>query len=307
VEIQQHSYQLRYRKGYWAIPRGQAVAMSPAAAQLIAGFQNGSLKSSSTPDVHANLLLSPSGEYSVPVSVSIPGKQIPLEQEGDGYKARMTLVLVAHDARANVLSVSQRDWNVRFKNEQRGDFEKTTVTVREQLQTTGLQPLNIEAILQLSDNAFALGGTTVQIPDAVRSGFRLTSILLSDRAEQATCSDTADSLCFMNVRLSQPATSKFTSSGRLIVYFAASDLLLDPQTKKPRLGVAFILKSGNDVVKSALAENTQSLSGPVPDSVLVLAEYDLKSLHPGGYTLQVVAKDLVRNTSLSQQSQFAVE
>jgi len=35
VELpQQHSYQLRYRKGYWAIPRGQAVAMSPAAAQL---------------------------------------------------------------------------------------------------------------------------------------------------------------------------------------------------------------------------------------------------------------------------------
>jgi len=307
VETPQHSYQLRYRKGYWAIPRGQAVAMSPAAAQLIAGFQNGSLKSSSTPDVHANLLMAPSGEYSVPISVSIPGNRIPLEKEGDGYKARMTLILVARDSRENLLSVSQRDWNVRFNNNQRGDFEKTTVTVRDQLQTTGLQSLNIEAILQLSGNAFARGGTTVQIPDAAGSGFRLTSILLSNRAEQATCSDTADSLCFMNVRLFQPLTSKFTSSGRLIVYFAASELLLDPQTKKPRLGVAFTLKSGNDVVKSAVAENVQSLSGPVPNSVLVLAEYDLKSLHPGSFTLQVVAKDMVRNTSLSEQSQFAVE
>jgi VWFA-related protein len=307
VETSQHSYQLRYRKGYWAIPRGQAVAMSPAAAQVIAGFRNGSLKSSSTPDVHANLLLAPSGEYSVPVSVSIPGNRIPLEKEGDGYKARMTVILVARDSRENLLSVSQRDWNVRFNNTQREDFEKTTVTVRDQLQTTGLQSLNIEAILQLSGNEFARGGTTVQIPDAAGSGFRLTSILLSNRAEPATCSDTADSLCFMNVRLYQPLTAKFTSSGRLIVYFAASDLSLDPQTKKPRLGVAFTLKSGNDVVKSAVAENIQSLSGPVPDSVLVLAEYDLKSLHPGSFTLQVVAKDFVRNTSLSEQSQFAVE
>jgi VWFA-related protein len=307
VEIAQHAYQLRYRKGYWAIPRGPAVAMSPAAAQLITGFQNGSLKSSSTPDVHADLLLAPSGEYSVPVSVSISGNRIPLEKENDGYKARMTLILVARDFRQNLLSVSQRDWNVRFNDKQRQDFEKTTVTVRDQLQTPGLQPLNIEAILQLSGNAFARGGTTVQVPDAAGSGFRLTSILLSDRAERAACSDAADSLCFMNVRLYQPLTSKFTSSSHLIVYFAASDLALDPQTKKPRLGAAFTLKSGNDIVKSAAAENIQSLSGPVPDSVLVLAEYDLKSLRPGSYTLQVVTKDLVRNTSLSQESQFAVE
>lgn len=308
VEIPQHSYQLRYRKGYWAIPRGAAVAMSPAAAQLIAGFHNGTLKSSSTPDVHANLLLAPSGEYSVPVSVSIMGNRIPLEKESDGYKARMTLVLVARDSRENLLSVSQRDWNVRLKNNtEREGFEKTMVTVRDQLQITGLQPVNVEAILQLSGNALARGGTAVQIPDPAGSGFRLTSILLSDRAEQTTCSDAADSLCFMNVRLYQPLSSKFTSSGRLIVYFAASDLALDPQTKKPRLGAAFTLKSGNDVVKSAVAENIQSLAGPVPDSVLVLAEYDLKSLRPGSYTLQVVAKDLVRNTSLSQQSQFGVE
>ena len=307
VETQQHSYQLRYRKGYWAIPRGQAVAMSPVAAQLIAGFQNGSLKSSSTPEVHADLLLAPSGEFAVPVSVSISGKKIPLDKEDDGYRARMTLILIARDSQGNLLSISQRDWNVRFKDEERKDFEKTTVTVRDQLSATGLRALNIEAILQLSGSALARGGATVQVPDAGASGFRLTSLLLSDRAEQATCSDTADSLCFMNVRLRQPPKPQFASTNRLVVYFAASDLSLDPKTKKPRLGVAFILKSGNDVVKSTVAENMQSLSGPVPDSELVLAEYDLKSLPPGTYTLQVVAKDLVRNTSLSQQSQFAVE
>src|SRR5258708_14241589 len=262
--------------------------MSPAAAQIIAGFQNGSLKSSSTPDVRADLLLAPSGAYSVPVSVSTLGNRIPLEKDGDGYVARMTLMLAARDSQGTLVSVSQRGWNVRLKNSaERQDFEKTTVTVRDQLRTTTLQPLKVEAILQLSGNSYARGGTTVQIPDATGSGFRLTSMLLSDRAEQATCSDPADSLCLMNVRLFQPLTSKFTSSGRLILYFAASDLALDPQTKKPRLGVAFTLKSGSDVVKTAVAENIQSLSGPVPDSVLVLAEYDLKSLHPRSFTLPV--------------------
>jgi len=82
---------------------------------------------------------------------------------------------------------------------------------------------------------------------------------------------------------------------------------LDPQTKKPRVGVAFTLKSGNEIVKTASAENVQSLSGPSPNAVLVLAEYDLSPCVPANYILQALVRDLVRNTSLSQQSQFVVE
>lgn len=309
VAVSQRGYQLRYRKGYWAIPRGHALAMSPAAAQLIAGFQNGSLKSSSTPDVVANLLLAPSGEYSVPVSVSLPGKRIPLDKQGEDDQARMTLILVARDTRGDLVTVSQRDWNVHFNPRERGDFEKSTVTIRDQLQIAVLQPLHIEAILQLAGNAFARGGMALAIPDGGQSGFRLTSILLSNRAEPATCSDMADSLCVLNVRLYQPPKMEFSAGlgNRLIVYFAANDLLLDPQTKKPRLGASFTLKSETGIVNSAKAENVQSFPGPTPNAVLVLAEYDLKSLASGKYTLHLAAKDLVRGTSLVQQSDFTVQ
>jgi VWFA-related protein len=307
IELLQHGHQLRYRKGYWATPRGQAVAMTPIAAQLIAGFQNGSLKTSSVPDVFADLLLAPDGHYTAPVSVSFPGNRIPLEKEGHEYKAVMTLVLVARDAHKNLLCVSQRGWSVRLNDKEKSDFEKTIVTVRSQLPIADPQSVSVEAILQLAGATFARGGTTIEVPDPAGAGFRLTSILVSDRAEQATCSDPSDSLCFMNVRLRQPPKSRFPSSTKVIVYFAANDLSLDPQTKKPRVGVAFTLKSGNEIVKTALAENIQSLSGPSPNAVLVLAEYDLKSLHAGSYTLQALVRDLVRNTSLSQQSQFVVE
>jgi len=307
IELLQQKHQLRYRKGYWATPRGQAVTMTPIAAQLIAGFQNGSMKSTSSPDVFADLLLAPDGHYTAPVSVSFPANKIPFEKDGQENKAAMTLILVARDAHQNLLSVFQRGWNVHLNDKQKADFEKTIVTFPGQLRIADLQPLSIEAILQLSDTAFARGGTTIDVPDSSAAGFRLTSILVSDRAEQATCSDPSDSLCFMNVRLRQPPKSRFPSSTKVIVYFAANELSLDPQTKKPRVGVAFTLKSGNEIVKTASAENLQSLSGPSPNAVLVLAEYDLKSLHAGNYTLQAVVRDLVRNTSLSQQSQFVVE
>jgi hypothetical protein len=60
-------------------------------------------------------------------------------------------------------------------------------------------------------------------------------------------------------------------------------------------------------VKTTAAENLQSFPGAAPNSVLVLAEFDLKSLHAGSYTLQALVRDLVRNTTLSQQSQFVLE
>lgn len=307
IEVADHAYQLRYRKGYWATPRGAALAMSPAAAQLITGFQTGVLKASSNPEVHADLLLAPNGLYSVPVLVSIPGNRVPLEKEDKAYRARMTLVLAARDSRGNLISVSQREWNIKFDEKDRAGFEKTTVTLRDKLSVNRSEGLNVEAIIQLSGNTFARGSTFVHIPNEASSGFGITSLLLSDRAETANCPDMADSLCFMNMRLYQPVTFRFKAATHLVIYFAVSDLALDAETKKPRLAAVFTLKSGEGTVKPAELENLQSLPGPVPSTLLVLAEYDLKALKPGNYALQVTAKDLVRNKTLSEQREFGVE
>jgi len=289
------------------VPTGQAVALSPLAAQLIAGLHSGSLKPSSAPEVQAHLLLTSDGHCSAPVSVSLPGSKIPLEKDGDNLNAAMMLLLVARDAQGNIVSAAQRGWNVHIPSKDRGSFEKSMVTVHSQLPLPELQAVSVDAILQLPENILSRAATKIEIPDSRKSGFGLSSILLSDRAEQASCSDPNDSLCFMNVRLNQPVNDKFSKSSRLIVYFAAKNLSLDPQTKKPRLGAAFSLKSNGAEVKAASAENLQSLPGPAPDSVLVLAEYDLKSLSPGTYTLQVTASDLVRKTSLLQRSEFVVQ
>jgi hypothetical protein len=60
-------------------------------------------------------------------------------------------------------------------------------------------------------------------------------------------------------------------------------------------------------VKTPEAEKVQSLPGPNPHSVLVLAEYDLKYLHAGRYKVQTLTRDFVRKTSLSQESEFEVQ
>jgi hypothetical protein len=131
--------------------------------------------------------------------------------------------------------------------------------------------------------------------------------LLSERAETATCPETSDPLCVQKVRLYQPALSQFQSAGRLIVYFTADNLALDGQTKQPRVAVRFALKEAANAIKSPIAENVQALPGPTPNSVLVFAEYDLKSLRTGSYTLQATTQDLVRKTAVSEETRFAIQ
>jgi len=64
--------------------------------------------------------LAPDGHYTAPVSVSFPANRIPLEKEGEEYKAGMTLILVARDTHQRLLSVLQRGWSVRLSNKEKG-------------------------------------------------------------------------------------------------------------------------------------------------------------------------------------------
>src|SRR5262249_9176377 len=146
VEVSQKGLQLRYRKGYWAVPTGQAVALSPLAAQLIAGLHSGSLKPSSAPEVQAHLLLTSDGHCSASVSVSLLGSKIPLEKDGDNLNAAMMLLLVARDAQGNIVSAAQRGWNVHIPSKDRGSFEKSMVTVHSQLPLPELQAVSVDAI-----------------------------------------------------------------------------------------------------------------------------------------------------------------
>src|SRR5262249_50700322 len=108
------------------------------------------------------------------------------------------------------------------------------------------------------------------------------------------------------VRLSQPPRPEFAAGGHFIVFFSGSDLSLDPFTNKPPLCVGFLLCKGKTILKEVVAQNLQSVPGPSPHYGLVLAEFGLKTVQAGNYILQATARDIVRNTSLSQRGQFVV-
>lgn len=307
VELTKPGLQLRYRQGYWAIPHGQAVAMTPAAAQMLATVQGAGFHAAVVPDLYATALLAPDGKYTIPYSVSLPGSKVPLEKSGDEYKGSLSMAIVVRDMQGQIIAVGQHDIPLKLTKDKKAELERSNVVRQGQISVPTLQPYDIQALVQLGPGSIGAGRTSVPVPASPASGMKVTGILLSDRAEQATCSDSADALCFQNVRLFQPAKPQFVSTARVIVYYAASDLSLDPQTQKPRVGVTFTVKSGKDVVKSAVAENVQAVPGPTPNSVLLLAELPLKTLHPGTYTLQAVTQNLVKQEAVTQEAQFTVQ
>lgn len=306
VDLQEKGYQLRYRQGYWAIPHSQALAMTPAAAQLISAATKGSLKPAFSVSLKADILLAPNGKYSSPVSVSLPGNRVPLQKGAKDLDASMLLVVVARDSTNQIIGVHQRDWHFQVAAKERDAFQKKTLTLQTQMPLPDLQAVTIRAILQFPDGTSATGETAAT-PTAKSDTARISTILLSDFAESATCSDNSDPLCVHSVRLHQPAAEQFPASTRVIVYFTTDRLALDAKSQKPRVGVSLSLKQSGKTLSAPVAENIQAMPGPTPDSVSIFAEYDLKSLSPGPYVLHAVTTDLVRKATASQETGFSIQ
>jgi VWFA-related protein len=307
LELAQRGYQLRYRQGYWAIPHSQAVAITPAAAQMLASVKSSGYKSAFRPELYANLLLAPDGHFVAPVAISFPGEKVPLEKTADGFKSNLMLVLIARDSQGAIASVRQRQWPFEVKPKNKDEFVSKRLTLQTDLRVSKLAPMTLEAIISLPGGVLASGETDLGVRDSAEAEPSLSGVLLTNRAEQAACAENSDPLCLGNVRLVLPAKPQFAANSKLVVYFGANGLALDPQTKKPRIGVDLRLKSGRRLLQSPPAENLQALPGAIPGSVMVLAEFDLRSLDHGNYMVQVTAADLVRKTSAKNEAEFNIE
>lgn len=313
LELAERGYKLRYRQGYWAIPHAQAVAMSPAAVQMLASVTSNTYRPAFRPDVYGNLLLAPDGNFVIPVSVSFPGEKVPLEKveqpttNAVSLASNVMLVLVARDEQGNIVATRQRQWPIKVGKDEKETFPQRTLTLQTDLGVDKLAPLTLQAIVSMPGGILASSETRLSVTDPSTAGPYLSSVMLTTRAEQATCPDTSDPLCVTNVRLIQPAKPQFSPAGKLIVYFVANGLEPDVNTKQPRIGVDMRLKAAGATLKSPVAENITALPGPKPGSVMVMAEVDLASLSQGNYTLQVTALDFVKKTSAKSETAFTIQ
>jgi VWFA-related protein len=308
VEVLKPGLRVRHRLGYWAIPPGQEMLMTPAAAQLLAGVQSGSLQPAFAPQVNAALLLAPSGELAAPVRVSLPTDSVKFEKDPnkDIYRSGVTVVLVAYDTERRIVGVHQRFLNLQFDKKRWQEFRKTdSLDIVARLAIPKLESLSIEAILQFTNGTVAKGARDVPIAAGDESPLRLTSVLLSNHIEAASGpADPSDPLRGPNYELFLPAQPHFTSSDKLTVYFGILDATLDPASQRARSQLTFaILKDG----KPAMALPAEQAEGaPRQNRLVVVRQFDLSRLPLGQYTLEVSAEDPVTHKLAHQTAGFVI-
>lgn len=305
VELARKGYDVRYRKGYWAIPRGQAIAMTPEGAQMLAAVRDRSFRPAFGLDIYGNVLMAPDGHFGAPVSVSFPGAKVPLTKKGNASVSNVTLLVVAYDASGNIVGLKQSEWPLEVENKNVGEFVSKTLTLQNELPISQLVPVTIQAIVGLPGGVTAMSSRPISVtaPDANKP--QLSSLMMTNQIKQETCADKTETLCLETMRLVQPATSKFTNSDQLVVYFTVVNLAVDPQSKQPHIAMDLKLKDGDN--KSVAPQSMQAIPGPAAGSVLVLAQFDLKQLGRGKMTAEATAQDLIRKNSASNEAEFTIQ
>ena len=311
VELLKPGYRVRHRQGYWAIPPGQETIMTPAAAQLLAGIASGELRPAFAPQVNAAVLLAPNGQLAAPVCVSLPPSSVKFEKDPkqDLYRAGLTLVLVGRESTGRLLTVHQRFLNLQFNKNQLEEFQRRqSLDINARLAIPKLEPVNLEAVLQLSSGTVALGRQTLAVETGKPSGPHLTSILLSNRIEAATGAvDPSDPLRGPNYQLYLPAQPRFPASDKLTVYFGLLDVPVSPATHRPELRLSFAVKSTGKAAMTLPSEQITALPKASENRLLVLKQFDLRELQPGPYTFEVTVEDQVTGGVVSQMAKFLVE
>ena len=306
VELAERKYHLRYRQGYWALPPGRAIMMTPAAAQLLASVESGQHKPSFTPQLNAVLVPASDGHFGVSAAVSMLGRLVRFDKMEDQHVARFNVLLIARDINGKLLAVQERYGDVRLKRKEYEDFSSRTFNLQGNVPVQELQPVTVQAIVRFADGTIGVSGRITINPVRGSTNLRLTSLVLSNREDNTACSqNSVEPLCIQGSRILLPAQPEFARSATLTVYCSVLGVSLD-SSQKPQLGVSFSLLSG-DWLNPFKPTQLKATPGNAPHAYLVMAVFDLRSLQPGKYRLEMTAEDKFRPEQVTEGAEFAVQ
>ena len=306
VEVAKQRYHLRYRLGYWAIPPGEEMLMSPAAAQLLAGVASGELRSNFAPELNGTVLLAPNGRLAAPVRVTLPAKEVRFERDldRDAYHGGITFLLLARDSAGRLTSAHQRFINLEFDSRQLAEFQKQMLSIDARMAIPKLEPLTLEVILQFADGTIAIGKQPVALAGG-SAGLELTGLLLTNRVQaDAGTPDSGDPLRGEGFQLEVPAKPQFAPGEKLIAILGALNVPQDAASGKPKLNLSFNIRQADELLTTLSPEQAVGATGQ--NVLLVLKQIDLSSLCPGRYTLKVTAESSSGQAAASQSADFAI-
>jgi len=307
VDVSGGGHTLRFRKGYYALAAGEEMKVTPATAQLLASVENGSLKAAINPRLNAAMVFSSPTELSVPVSIWLPGDQSWISKSDKGYAAGVTMVITARDTDGRLVDIFQKFVDARWSKDEWKVIEKKGLQIVSSLTIPKMQSLDLEAVLQFSSGAAAIGKAKLVMPGSDESGARLTSLFLTPRVDVSPTVREGDppALHIANYQLTIPTQQQFTSADKLTVYFGMDNVSMS-DSGSPRINLALQLKSGDKVVKELPPDSLHAWEAS-KNRIFFLDQFDLAGLAPGTYRLEATLRDLTKKTTTVNGAQFSIQ
>jgi len=244
---------------------------------------------------------------SIPVSVWLPGDQAWVTKTDKGYAAGVTLAITARDSNGKLVDVFQRFVDARWTKDEWKGIEKKGLQIVSSLTIPKLQSVDLEAVLQFSGGAAAVGKMKLNLPGD-ESSARLTSLFLTPRVDVSPNVREGDpaALHIANYQLAIPTQQQFSSSDKLTIYFGMDSVSIDAETGSPRINLALALTSNGKVVKELPADSLHAW-GQSKNRIFFLDQFDLAGLAPGNYALRATLKDLAKKTTTVQAGEFSIQ
>ena len=301
VRLKRGDLKLEYRSGYYA---GRDFAHS-SKEDREQQLQDQLVSDLSSTDLSAYVSTAffriADNRYFVPISVVVPGYQIPITRASDKTKATIDVLgLVRDDQRRPVGRI--RD-TVRLSTDAVDDLRKKTVQYETGMEMPpGRFHLKI-VVRENADGTFGSYETDIVVPDLKKDSFRLSSIVVGTQLQPAAKKTDRNPLSHDGRELVPNVTHVVSSGQHLYFYYE----LYDPaRTPAPKVLTSIAFFRGKvRVFETPIVESTE-LAGADRNTAVFQFDVPAASLPPGLYTCQVNVVDDTAGTFAFPRMQLYV-
>jgi len=308
IEVRRPDAKVLARSGYYAIPPGQVLPLSPEDRKLLANFETMSTHPTLPLSLQLSSFRSQQGSYIVPLTFEIPPAAVEFSQKGDKQRLQLDVLgLVRAEGNDKILSRLGGNFDVELTPQQYQSILNNKIFYRQDMQLeAGTYAIDLLVKDRISGKVAAKREKLV-LPVA-DSEFSVTDVILSRHAESfiPQLSGPVDVLSAGSVQIRPSPSHQFLSSDNLIIFFNLYNAPAAPGTGKPLVRITVTLtRDGKLATRPLDYELTDTVPEPLPH--LTFAKYvKLAGLPNGKYTIGIETKEMVHQKVVKQEAFFEI-
>ena len=283
IKVDRADVKLEYRPGYYAPADYQHSNHEDRERQLTEQLAS-DLPATDVPVYLAAYYfqLAP-GRYYIPVSLIVPGSQIPFVKGGDRDKA--TLDVIGEVKNMAGRTEGEIRQTVKLAIDQQQQVSRKNV----QYSTSFVLPpgkYHLKFVVRENETGH-MGSfeTDITVPDLTKAPMKLSSVLLASQRQPAPKSKQVDPLVHDGQLWVPNVAHVFRQDGHLYLLYEVYGPMATPQSPRLLTSIEF-LSGSTKVFETPLVEATK-LTDPARNTIAFQFDVPLNSLKPGQYTCQV--------------------